>query len=330
MNPRILQLASLLGMLVLVAGVGTDVALAQNQANPRPASTARTLADVRKQIDDLNKRVQTIVYDSDRLDAWIRLGEAREAELRDLRRVAVVEDGKPTVFMDRSAVRQSLLRHVTQAIIEAAGAGDVNKLSLAADAGLLKEMVARLEEDVLRESETFRQKLAADLVAQRARAGRLDESMNRAWRQINELELRVAELKWAELDRGGVVRESLDTQAFFTNLPRVSSGFKEWLGMELDRIRTAGNWSADHHFQVGTLIGVAKTNEELDLTNTLMKKYAACYNTKNLRRAAVLANARAGMYASPGDRIAALDEITGEFNACIGKAEADFRAARGR
>ena len=81
---------------------------------------------------------------------------------------------------------------------------------------------------------------------------------------------------------------------------------------------------------MGTRIGVAQTFQELGITETLMRRYAACYDTKNLRRAAVLANARTGMYKTPGERIAALDEIGVDFNTCIGKAEADFQRDRGR
>ena len=81
---------------------------------------------------------------------------------------------------------------------------------------------------------------------------------------------------------------------------------------------------------MGTRIGVAKTFQEPGLTETLTRRYAACYDTKNLRRAAVLANARTGMYKTPGERIAALDEIGVDFNTCIAKAASDFKTARGR
>jgi hypothetical protein len=52
--------------------------------------------------------------------------------------------------------------------------------------------------------------------------------------------------------------------------------FKKRLGKELDQVRLAGAWSADHHFQVGTLIAIAKTFAAADAARQLMNDYAAC------------------------------------------------------
>lgn len=329
MNPRTPRLSALLGMLALVAGAGQDVALAQNQAQPRPASAPKTLAQVRAERDALRAKAEAVTYDLDKLDAWIRLGEACERDLREGFRAAVVGD-KRTVFMERSAFRGSVQRHVMQSIMaEFARTGDYGVLRRLADAGLLKEMMARLEEDALRKSEAYRQKLAADLDAQRHRSVRLWDRKSSLRLQIQRLNERETELAAADPNSGGLPRDPLGRwPAVDRDVYRLSDR-KEALGLRLDEIRKAGNWSADHHFQVGTFIGVAKTFQELDLTGTLMNRYAGCYDTKNLRRAAVLANARTGMY-TPGERIAELDKITAEFNTCIGKAVSDFQKARGR
>jgi hypothetical protein len=147
-------------------------------------------------------------------------------------------------------------------------------------------------------------------------------------RQIWDLVKREAELRAADRSSGGVPRDTGGESPRVDN--RRLSERKVSLGLDLDRIRKAGNWSADHHYQVGMLIGFAKTFEELEIVEKLMRDYAACYDTKNLRRAAVLANARAGMYKTGGERIAALDKIAVDFNTCAGKAGNDFTTARGR
>jgi hypothetical protein len=326
MNARTLRWSALLVALVLVAG-GSGLALEQAQNQPAPASAPRTLADVASKIDDLYKRVEAVLYAEDVLDAWIRLAEAREAELNAGRRVAVVGDNR-TVFMDRAAFNQSLLRHVTQSIIDEAASekGDPRALGLAADADLLKEMVRALERVALAKSEEYLRALAADIADQIARKYDLMGRRYELLGEIGELVALEARLERAEANWGGVPRPARTSARNSFDL----GSSKEFLGRDLDELRKAQNWSADHHMQVGTLIGVARTMEELYAAARLVVDYGRCYDTKNLRRAAVLANARTGMYKTPGERIAALDEIAFDFNTCTGKAAADFSEARGR
>jgi hypothetical protein len=327
MNARTPRWLALLGMLALMAG-GAGLALAQGQAKPAPASEPGTLADVTRRIADLNKSIEAALYESSKVETWITLGEAREAELRAGRRVAVGE-GSRTVFMDRAVLNQSLLRHVTQSIIdEAASEGDNDLLGLAADAGLLKEMVRELERDALEKSEEYRRALTGELDAQRARLSSVFARRARLAREVAPLEDLEAELERAEVARGGVLPQEAARQSARSSYDLQYA--KQVLGERLESARKAQNWSADHHFQVGMLIGYARTFQELALTSTLMREYAGCYETMNLRRAAVLANARTGMYKTPGERIAELDKIGRTFNECTGKAAADFHRARGR
>jgi len=330
MNARRMRLSALLGVLVLVAGSGASLASARDQAQreANPPSAPKTVEQASQQLAGLQRQADAARYELDQLEVAIKLVEAREAELREGRRVALVGENR-TVFMDRAAFNRSLLRHVTQSIIdEAASKGDAGALGLAADADLLKEMVRTLERDALRESENYRQWLMLDLAGfsrrenvVRTREWRLQSEIERLAEQRDRLEAEQA----AREGRAPAVRNPADVSSY----PAGLSNGKAFFGGKLEELRKAGNWSADHHFQVGTLIGVAKTLNELYSAARMMYEYAACYDTKNLRRAAVLANARTGMY-TPGERIAELDKITAEFNTCIGKAVSDFQKARGR
>ncbi len=105
---------------------------------------------------------------------------------------------------------------------------------------------------------------------------------------------------------------------------------KKALGQELERIRLAGRWSADYHYQVGVWLGNARTPEQVDAVETLMYDYAACYDTSNAERDRIGAAARAGRYRNPGDRIGALDAVGRAFNACIDAARTKRNAAIAR
>jgi len=102
--------------------------------------------------------------------------------------------------------------------------------------------------------------------------------------------------------------------------PEDLSAQKKALGDELNRVRLEGRWTADHHSQVGTFVGNAKTSAALDATERLMREYAACYATKNADTANIQEAARAGRYPTPGDRIGELDNVGAAFNGCMAAA----------
>ena len=99
------------------------------------------------------------------------------------------------------------------------------------------------------------------------------------------------------------------------------------MGEELNRVRTEGRWSPDHHYQVGTFLGNAKTSAGLDAIDILIRDYSACYARKNTDTAAIQEAAKAGRYPTPGDRIGALDSVGGVFNQCIDAALTRWKGA---
>jgi hypothetical protein len=288
------------------------------------------LEKVRAERDESRRKYDAVANERDQLRAFLSLGETYERDLRQGRLVAVVGD-KRIVFMERSALRRSLQRHVfVWTVEEFANSFDYRELHRLEDAEGLKKLIVDLEADALRQSEAYRQRLAADITAQLARYARLWDRQESLRLKIRQLEDRASELERADFSRGVVTPDPSRPWPAVDKYGLRLSELKQVLGVELDQIRKAGNWSADHHFQVGTLIGSAKSFDELRVTERLMRDYADCYGRKNLRRAVVLANARTGMYKTPGERIAALDEIAVDFNTCAGKAAAEFQTARGR
>ena len=103
--------------------------------------------------------------------------------------------------------------------------------------------------------------------------------------------------------------------------PEDVSARKKALGQELERIRLAGRWSPDHHYQVGVWLGNCKTSAQLDGIETLIYDYAACYEQSNAERDRVAAATKAGRYRTPGERIGALQAVAVTFNACIDAAK---------
>ncbi len=326
MNARTVLSLVLLSVLALAGGAGVNMALAQTpvqpQAGPPPAPKAveeadQLLADLKRQVDETN-------YTLDQVRMAIWLFEARQEELKAGRRVAVVGDSR-TVFMDTPAMRASLRRHVLQWTMgEFRRTGNYALLKDLGDADVIKRRAAELEADVLNESKNYLQWLENNLVEARRREARFWEHHRSLWININRVAEARTRLGGGEAGEprlpGG--RDDIDSDML--------SDQKALLGDVLNMERSAGNWSADHHMQVGTLIGVARTLQELNLTRDLMNDYVACYDTKNRRRAEVLANARTGMFKTAGERIAALDKVTAEFNKCVGDAAADFHTARSR
>ena len=102
------------------------------------------------------------------------------------------------------------------------------------------------------------------------------------------------------------------------------------LGQELERLRVAGNWNPDHHYQVGVWLGNAANSLQLDAVETLMYDFDACYRIYNAERARISDAAKAGRYATPGDRIGAQDRASRSLNACLDAARARRQAAIGR
>jgi len=96
---------------------------------------------------------------------------------------------------------------------------------------------------------------------------------------------------------------------------------KKALGQELERIRLAGRWSPDHHYQVGIWLGNCRDNRQLDGIETLIYDYAACYDTLNSQRDRISETAKAGRYRNPGERIGALDAAGRALNACLDAAK---------
>jgi hypothetical protein len=332
MNARTLRWLPLLGACALsVAGANTASAQPPPQAQPQTGARAvsKQIEADRKLWAELAKEADDARYELDHLDAWIRLGEAREAELREGSRVALVGDTR-TVFMDTSALRASVRRHVLQwTMDEFRRTGDYTLLQDIGDADAVQKRAAELEADVLKDSENYRQWLVLDLAEMRRR--RRSQEMRFLLNRMRMHSL-LTNSDDPELERSYPEAQSQPAgrRDLGSTYPSDLGAEKRRLGLELDDIRKAGHWSADHHMQVGTFIGVARTLNELYSAARMMYEYAACYDTKNLRRASVLANDRTGMYKTPGERIAALDEIGVDFNTCIGKAEADFQRDRGR
>jgi hypothetical protein len=112
--------------------------------------------------------------------------------------------------------------------------------------------------------------------------------------------------------------------------PEDLSARKKALSQELERLRLAGRWSPDHHYQVGVWLGNASTSAQLDAIEILINDYAACYERSNTERDRIGEAARAGRYRTPGERIGALDAVSRALNACIDAAKARRQAAIGR
>lgn len=322
MNARTVRESVFLVALVLAAG-GAGLARAQTQAQPettRPPAP-KSVEEADQLLAELQGQADATLYESDRVSMAGQLLEARQAELKSGSRVAVEGDSR-TVFMDTPAMRASLRRHVLQwTMAEFKRTGDYALLRDLGDADAIKRRAAELEADVLEESENYRQWLAISIQDVVRRKNKLMERYISIWGHIHRVREERARL--AETQGLPVGRYKYDHA-------RTLSELKGQLGEALDEKRKAGNWSADHHMQVGTLIGVARTVQDLGLIEGLMLEYAGCYDTKNLRRAEVLANARTGMYKTPGDRIAALDKVSAEFNTCVGDAAVEFHTARAR
>jgi hypothetical protein len=109
--------------------------------------------------------------------------------------------------------------------------------------------------------------------------------------------------------------------------PEELAARKKAVGDELNRVRIEGRWSPDHHYQVGTFIGNARTGAALGAIEALIRDYAGCYATKNAAADRIQAAARAGQYPTPGDRVDATNKVTAVFNQCIDAALARWRGA---
>jgi len=242
------------------------------------------------------------------LEATLIIVRSYEAEMRAGSRVAVAGGGNP-VFMTRAALRGSLQRRVIQAAVsEWTRNGDYESLAVLADAARIRSTVDELEREALEESDAF----FNDWVRKKA-AIEAEMDFNRGLLQRLEDELRRGTGGGAAAPPPGGTWEDLRAR-------------KRALGLELDNIRKAGQWLADHHMQVGTLIGNALTSAQLNRTETLMHDYEECYRKKNTDRAAVLEAARAGRYPTPSDRIAELDRVQATFDGCMGTAISTWRA----
>jgi len=328
MNPLTLLRAAALGIAAFAVAAGASPALAQPQA--RPATAAKTLPELRAERAALSARSDALSNERDKLNAWIMMGAIYSRDLGARTRVAVGGD-KGTVLMERSALRGSLQRHVLRwTMAEFARTGDKTDLRVLTDVRAFNDEVEALEAEALRESEAYRRKLDAEVEAYRDRADRLWLLQLRLLQQIEQVEDRMKQLAHAA---GNPAAPSPEPSLAWPAVDQAGlslSERKRILGVDLEDIRRAGNWSPDHHFQVGTFIGVARTFQELAITETLMGQYAACYEKKNADRATVQANARAGMYRTPGERIGELAKVQHVFDACIAKAESAFQKARGR
>jgi hypothetical protein len=204
MNARASGLWALLSALAIAGGGGANQAWAQKQAKPAPAGESKTLAHVRAERDELRSKFDAVRYECDKLRAWISLGETYERDLREGRLVAVVGDER-TVFMERSALRRSLQRHVfVWTVEEFANSLDYRELRRLEDAEALKQLIAALEADALRQSDEYRRTIAANLEAQLLRLQRNWERQESLRRRIRQLEDRETELEMAEFSQEAV------------------------------------------------------------------------------------------------------------------------------
>jgi hypothetical protein len=257
--------------------------------------------------------------ESDHLDAYrmqaraLSIAEADLAMLKSYKKqmqdgtyVAIERQGTDdVVFMRRDTLRGSLQRYVIQSLVVAvADAGEMTVLRQLADPRFVNSMVADLERDVLEQSNAY---------------------LPRLQRRIDVLEQSAARLRDYMRTEDARLRASPGGQEILDLSER-----KKHLGVELERIRRAGDWIADHHFQVGTLIAGARTSVILDAAERLMRDYASCYFKRNADRQRIADAARAGRYPTPGDRIGELSKSTNAFNGCIGRAAAKFGEARRR
>jgi hypothetical protein len=333
MNARATFWATLCAAL-LAGVVSTRLATAQPQTQAAPRTTTSPQATAGRVLspdfDQLARALDRANYNLDLTDAWIRLGEAREADLREGRMVAVVGE-KRTVFIDRSALRRSLQRTMIQTTAaDFTRDGDYASLRDLGDAAAWKRIVDELESDVLRESENYRQWIESDLIRSRRDREQIAKFLSDAKASFDALADRWdSEEQWLARRQGREPRQYARAADLGT-YPQDLRQAKEQMGKRLDDIRKAGNWIADHHFQVGTLIGLARTVEELSVVEKLMRDYAACYDTRNLAIGVVRVNNDAKLYPTPGDRVRETNRITDEFNGCMGRASAAYQEARRR
>lgn len=102
---------------------------------------------------------------------------------------------------------------------------------------------------------------------------------------------------------------------------------KKVISAEVNRVRIERRWSPDHHYQVGTLLGNAKTLTGVDAIEVLMRDHAACYARKNSETDRIQEAARAGQYPTPDQRVGALNQASAVFDRCIETAIATWRGA---
>lgn len=269
-----------LGIALVPAGTG--------QAAAQGGSWTRAMSNdmLRSEIADDTRRLDNCQLT---LDIW----RTYERRLRDGTLVAVPGD-RETVFMTRTALRGSLQRHVMRTIIARfAASGDFDALRGLADAALINSMAAQLEREVIAKSNEYADKRIAMVAEIEADIQKLEARL-----ESYESELRRRAIAAARAEGGEAPAEDRRLAEV-----RGLSARRRALGEELERTRLAGAWVADHHFQVGTLIGNSRTWDALNAVEVLMRDYARCYATWNTDREAVAAAARAGRYPTPGDRI---------------------------
>jgi len=221
-----------------------------------------------------------------------------EGELRDGSLVAVVRKTRVD-YVERAALRESLRFEVVRtALTESVSKADPDSIGTLGDEAFVSSAASALEREIVAESNAHRETISRD-------RARIEE-------RIRQLREELARLEGGARPQAPPVPEDLTAR-------------KRAMGEELNRVRTEGRWSPDHHYQVGVFLGNARTSAGLDAIEVLIRGYAACYATKNADNDRVQQATKAGRYPTPGDRIGALGEVGRAFNHCIDAAFARWK-----